>query len=272
MSVVDVEMAVAEGSGAFGAFQICSHEVAHTLGCGHADTQDTQSGQHFFKNADGTFMSAEDVLALTGWTDADDRVHLWNNFDSSYGTTYAKGIWNYCNMLPYFSSPDLCFVTMNSSAATVVPTSWATAHYDAGTYVLMGNATHNNRQVLIDNCGYASRWHLGVKFTKAGDASVVNGKADKITLSSLSDNCSVYYTTDGTEPTKTNGTLYSAPISLTQTTTIKARSYDANDNAGDVSRKNILFSPSPQLSAIRNSPGRLPLLHGMLIAVSPEAE
>ena len=283
VSVVDVEMAVAEGSGAFGAFQICSHEVAHTLGCGHADTQDTQSGQqsssysfgyqfdypgdqnytlyqnnsyqawwgctimaykeHFFKNSDGTFMSAEDVLALTGWTDADDRVHLWNNFDSSYGTTYAKGIWNYCNMLPYFSSPDLCFVTMNSSAATVVPTSWATAHYDAGTYVPMGDPTHNNRQVLIDNCGYASRWHLGVKFTKAGDASVVNGKADKITLSSLSDNCSVYYTTDGTEPTKATGTLYSAPISLTQTTTIKARSYDANDNAGDVFTREYTVLP-----------------------------
>ncbi len=291
VSVVDVEMAVAEGSGAFGAFQICSHEVAHTLGCGHADTQDTQSGQqsssysfgyqfdypgeqnytlyqnnsyqawwgctvmaykeHFFKNADGTFMSAEDVLALTGWTDADDREHLWNNFDGSYGSTYAKGIWNYCNMLPYFSSPDLCFVTMNSSAATVVPTSWATAHYDAGTYVPMGDATHNNRQVLIDNCAYASRWHLGVKFTKAGDASVVNGKADKITLSSLSDNCSVYYTTDGTEPTKTNGTLYSAPISLTQTTTIKARSYDANDNAGDVFTKE--YSVLPLAAALGNT-------------------
>ncbi len=291
VSVVDVEMAVAEGSGAFGAFQICSHEVAHTLGCGHADTQDNQSGQqsssysfgyqfdypgdqnytlyqnnsyqawwgctvmaykeHFFKNADGTFMSAEDVLALTGWTDADDQVHLWNNFDSSYGTIYAKGIWNYCNMLPYFSSPDLCFVTMNSSAATVVPTSWATAHYDAGTYVPMGDATHNNRQVLIDNCGYASRWHLGVKFTKAGDASVVNGKADKITLSSLSDNCSVYYTTDGTEPTKTNGTLYSAPIFLTQTTTIKARSYDANNNAGDVFTRE--YSVLPLAAALGNT-------------------
>ena len=291
VSVVDVAMAVTEGSGAFGAFQICSHEVAHTLGCGHADTQDNQSGQqsssysfgyqfdypgdqnytlyqnnsyqawwgctvmaykeHFFKNSDGTFMSAEDVLALTGWTNADDREHLWNNFDGSYGTTYAKGIWNYCNMLPYFSSPDLCFVTMNSSAATVVPTSWATAHYDAGTYVLMGNATHNNRQVLIDNCGYASRWHLGVKFTKAGDASVVNGKADKITLSSLSDNCSVYYTTDGTEPTKTNGTLYSVPISLTQTTTIKARSYDANDNAGDVFTRE--YSVLPLAAALGNT-------------------
>ena len=291
VSVVDVEMAVAEASGAFGAFQICSHEVAHSLGCGHSDTQDTQSGQqsssysfgyqfkypgdqnytlyqnssyqawwgctvmaykeHFFKNTDGTFMSAEDVLALTGWTDADDREHLWNNFDGSYGTTYAKGIWNYCNMLPYFSSPDLCFVTMNSNAATVVPTSWATAHYDAGTYVLMGNATHNNRQVLIDNCGYASRWHLGVKFTKAGDASVVNGKADKISLSSLSDNCSVYYTTDGTEPTKTNGTLYSAPISLTQTTTIKARSYDANDNAGDVFTRE--YSVLPLAAALGNT-------------------
>ena len=291
VSVVDVAMAVTEGSGAFGAFQICSHEVAHTLGCGHADTQDNQSGQqsssysfgyqfdypgdqnytlyqnnsyqawwgctvmaykeHFFKNSDGTFMLAEDVLALTGWTNADDREHLWNNFDGSYGTTYAKGIWNYCNMLPYFSSPDLCFVTMNSSAATVVPTSWATAHYDAGTYVPMGDATHNNRQVLIDNCGYASRWHLGVKFTKAGDASVVNGKADKITLSSLSDNCSVYYTTDGTEPTKTNGTLYSVPISLTQTTTIKARSYDANDNAGDVFTRE--YSVLPLAAALGNT-------------------
>ena len=44
-SCCSIQTAELEVSGQLGQFQVLSHEVAHTLGCGHADTQDNQSGQ-----------------------------------------------------------------------------------------------------------------------------------------------------------------------------------------------------------------------------------
>ena len=43
----------------------------------------------------------------------------------------------------------------------------------------------------------------------------------------------IYYTTDGTDPSKTNGTLYSGEISIISTVTVKAIGYDGEDS-GDI--------------------------------------
>ena len=289
-SCCSIQTAELEISGTIGQFQVCSHEVAHTLGCGHSDTQDNQSGQqsasysfgyqfrypgnqnytvlngngysawygctvmaykeHFFKNEDGTYMTRAEALEASGWTDDDDGTKFWDNTDGGY-SGYGNGVFNLCNQLPYFSSPDYCFVSMGDGYVSVVDTEFAQAHYDEGTYVPMGDEKHNNRQVLIDNYQYASRWHLGVKFSKDGNESVVNGASDKLTLTALSDNCTVYYTTDGTEPTKENGTQYTEPFSLTQATTVKARAYDAQDNAGDVLSK--AYTMLPLATALGNT-------------------
>ena len=48
------------------------------------------------------------------------------------------------------------------------------------------------------------------------------------------DGGSTYYTTDGSTPSKTNGTVYTAPFTLTETTTVKAIGYDEDDNASSV--------------------------------------
>ena len=51
-----------------------------------------------------------------------------------------------------------------------------------------------------------------------------------VTLASLTTSAAIYYTTDGSTPTNTNGTLYSAPFSLSFTTgtTLKAVAYDVS--------------------------------------------
>ena len=304
-SVCSIMTAAREIEGIASAHQVLSHEVAHTIGCGHPDTQDRQPGpqsstyasglqfklpagketalprsasvtrdltayygttlmgysERFFKNVDGTYMTRAEVLAETGWTDADEGEKYWDNTDGSYGTGYPNGVWVYCYIVPYFSSPNLYFSTVTipygQEVTSGVVTVYDQTQYDAmsaadkAKVVPMGDATHNNRQVLIDNCQYASKWHLGVKFSKDGNESVVNGKSDKITLTPLSKNLSIYYTTDGTEPTKSNGTLYTAPFSLTQAATVKARSYDANDNAGDVLSKS--YTMLPLATAIGNT-------------------
>lgn len=296
-SVCSIMTAAREIQGIANANQVLSHEVAHTLGCGHPDTQDRQPGpqstayaagmqfklpagketalppsasvtqditayygttlmgysERFFKNADGTYKTRAEVLAETGWTDEDEETKFWDNTGGANVDGYPKGVWTYCYIVPYFSSPNLYFSTVTvpygMELADGVVTVYDQAQYDAmsaedkAKLVPMGDETHNNRQVLIDNCRYASRWHLGVKFSKEGGDSVVNGKADKITLTPLSKDLTIYYTTDGTEPTKDNGTLYTAPFSLAQAATVKARSYDASGNAGDVLSKSYTMLP-----------------------------
>ena len=60
------------------------------------------------------------------------------------------------------------------------------------------------------------------------------------------DGGSTYYTTDGSTPSKTNGTAYSAPFTLTETTTVKAIGYDEDDNASSVAEKT--FTKESELS------------------------
>lgn len=46
--------------------------------------------------------------------------------------------------------------------------------------------------------------------------------SQSVTLAADKDGAKIYYTTDGTEPSAANGTEYSAPLSFTETTTLKA--------------------------------------------------
>ena len=50
---------------------------------------------------------------------------------------------------------------------------------------------------------------------------------------------SLYYTTDGSDPT-TSSTLYTAPFTINETTTVKAIAYDANNNASSVASKEFV--------------------------------
>jgi hypothetical protein len=54
-----------------------------------------------------------------------------------------------------------------------------------------------------------------------------------VTLSTLSTGAAIRYTTDGSTPTETTGTVYSAPVSIAANTTLKALAYGGN------------FTPSP---------------------------
>ena len=72
-----------------------------------------------------------------------------------------------------------------------------------------------------------------------------------VTISSPSAGATIYYTTDGTNPTKASP-VYSAPISVTQSTKIKARAYKAGSAASLVATGDYTlavntptFSPAP---------------------------
>ena len=68
---------------------------------------------------------------------------------------------------------------------------------------------------------------------------------------SVPDGGSTYYTTDGTTPSKTNGTAYSGPITITETTTVKAISYDEDDNASEVAEKTFTKEEAIKVANIK---------------------
>lgn len=64
-------------------------------------------------------------------------------------------------------------------------------------------------------------------------ASCYFSPTTNVTISCLTDGATVRYTLDGTEPTASSA-VYSAPIVLSATTTVKARAFAANKEASDI--------------------------------------
>ena len=65
------------------------------------------------------------------------------------------------------------------------------------------------------------------------------------------DGGSTYYTTDGSTPSKTNGTVYTAPFTITETTTVKAIGYDEDDNASSVAEKTFTKESEISVSTLK---------------------
>ena len=76
---------------------------------------------------------------------------------------------------------------------------------------------------------------------------VTNNEDGTITLSTFTPNSSIYYTTDGSEPSSSNGTLYESPFSLGNATVIKAISY-YYDSSSTVTTYNVPQYTIPTIS------------------------
>jgi len=55
-----------------------------------------------------------------------------------------------------------------------------------------------------------------------------------VSMTTLPANASIYYTTDGSDPSEVNGTLYTVPVAITRTTTLKAKAYMVNYQPSDI--------------------------------------
>ncbi len=73
----------------------------------------------------------------------------------------------------------------------------------------------------------------------------------EVSLSCLTPNALIYYTTNGEEPTE-NSTLYTAPFTVSQNTTAKAKAYKTGMAASDVTTVNFTF-PLTSLAQLRAS-------------------
>ena len=90
-----------------------------------------------------------------------------------------------------------------------------------------GNITNGAKMGIINSRSTTNGAHWkfdATVFTTECDHPVVSfdNATGKATISTTTSWPSIYYTTDGTEPSSTNGTLYEGPFVLTEQTTIKA--------------------------------------------------
>src|SRR5581483_824459 len=68
------------------------------------------------------------------------------------------------------------------------------------------------------------------------------GQMVSVTMTSATSGASIRYTTDGSTPSETNGTLYSGPVSVSSNTTLNAIAYKSGMTDSTVSSATYSFS------------------------------
>lgn len=166
---------------------VMAHETGHNMGAGHADAQTSSPGPQSFAYSRGFYFTGTDKRAYH-------TVMAYNN--DGYGNSYDPA--------PLFSDPD---------------NTWAG--------VPAGDATHDNAQVLARTYAAVAQFRTqkvalsyDVFFSPEGGSLFSDSVT--VTLTPGKAGLAIRYTTDGTDPTATHGSLYTSPLTLTKTTTIRA--------------------------------------------------
>lgn len=166
---------------------VMAHETGHNMGAGHADAQTSSPGPQSFPYSRGFYFTGTDKRAYH-------TVMAYNN--DGYGNSYDPA--------PLFSDPDKA---------------WAG--------VPAGDATHDNAQVLTRTYAAVAQFRAqkvalsyDVFFSPEGGALFSDSVT--VTLTPGKAGLAIRYTTDGSDPTATHGSLYTSPLTLTKTTTIRA--------------------------------------------------
>ena len=134
-------------------------------------------------------------------------------------------------------------------------------HLSAGSPATGAGATYAGIGVDLDNVAFANPPAVGCyeygervsdpEFAPAPGSTFYPSAS--VTLSCATEGASIYYTTDGSVPTD-SGTLYTAPVVLDATTTIKARAYATGKGpSGIVSATYTFKRPVPKPSAFKKS-------------------
>ncbi len=166
---------------------VMAHETGHNMGAGHADAQTSSPGPQSFPYSRGFYFTGTDKRAYH-------TVMAYNN--DRYGNSYDPA--------PLFSDPD---------------NAWAG--------VPVGDETHDNAQVLARTYAVVAQFRAqkvalsyDVFFSPEGGALFSDSVT--VTLTPGKAGLAIRYTTDGSDPTATHGSLYTSPLTLTKTTTIRA--------------------------------------------------
>ncbi len=79
--------------------------------------------------------------------------------------------------------------------------------------------------------------------------------AQSVAISTTTSGASIRYTTNGTTPSETAGTLYSGPVSVSSTTTVKAIAYESGMADSAVASATYSFGPGPLAIAATSESG-----------------
>ncbi len=123
----------------------------------------------------------------------------------------------------------------NFTATTGTFTDGAWASADGVISVTMTNSGEKMAQIKSITFTLADNPSLLADPTFTSTAYDDNTFIEPITVTISHDTATkIVYTTDGTVPSLTNGTVYTAPFTLSETATVKAIAYDNNDNSSSV--------------------------------------
>ena len=154
------------------------------------------------------------------------------------------------NVFPTLTNANELPITYSSSETNV-----ATIN-ENGLITLVSEGKTNITASFAGNDEYEASevsYELTVKAAQTGpEAPTISGttpfkESTEVTIS-VPDGGSTKYTTDGSDPN--NGTVYSSPFTITETTTVKAVSYDEDGNASKITTKTFTKEETPAVETV----------------------
>ncbi|MBR5639231.1 MAG: chitobiase/beta-hexosaminidase C-terminal domain-containing protein [Muribaculaceae bacterium] len=136
------------------------------------------------------------------------------------GIEISQGRWNTAN---------------SADEGVLTSTSW-TGETHTLVITIAGNTQFNSMNVTIAKAN-----------ANAPAAPVIEGESPfvgstEVTITCATDGASIYYTTDGSDPT-TESTLYEAPFTINEAVTVKARAYSEGGVASTIASKEFVKTP-----------------------------
>lgn len=214
----------------------CKAQITFTPADGYIFTENTVLNINDEERNDGKVLNPDGTLTITVKfkLEKDKLIRI----DSPEPITVANGTAYEDMNLPTQVAIETKGSTINKADVTWDTKSPVSGSYDPAvitkqTVTLKGNVSglDNLDMNEADPVTYITITIWAMETVEAPTASVASGtytKNQSVILSSATEGAMIYYTTDGTEPDKTNGEIYTVPIAVTGTagesvdTTIKA--------------------------------------------------
>jgi len=185
-------------------------------------------------------VSLSDVSAVTSGTSfslalAEGRAWVWGNCDGGQagdGTTGSKLL---PGIVPTLSS----IVRIGGTASTVLAVESDGSVWTWGSGHLGDGRLSSSESTPLNIAGPGFAWRVGTPVPSPAPPAYPASAAFDVTLTSATSGASIYYSTDGGEPT----TPYTGAITITQTTVLKTRATKAGQPESNVS--SFLYTLKP---------------------------
>ncbi|SHO44698.1 chitobiase/beta-hexosaminidase C-terminal domain-containing protein [Anaerocolumna xylanovorans] len=228
MTVSDIAASVITISSVPVSLKIEAENYINMSGVAAEPCNDIGGGQNVGYIDTGDWMDYTVTVATTGTYTVDYRVNGWN---AGAQIQLMKD----SNVL--------------ATTGTNTGNAWATVTSEpfpltAGTYTV---------RVNISGGGFNLNWMEFKPLAQAGKAATpvitpasgTYGTAQEITITDATEGTAIRYTTDGTAPSETNGTVYTGTFTVSATTTVKAVAYKSGMTVSDTAASVITISSVP---------------------------